>query len=88
MYADSSFSNLGVEFRRIAAVCSNVGVSTVVRLHPSLADHEHAYFESLHNGMDAEFNAAYEDAHRRYFRKLEDPEPPAPEPADRQMSMF
>ena len=81
MYADSSFSNLGVEFRRIAAVCSNVGVATVIRIHPELADHEHLYFESLHTGGDAEFNAAYEDAHARYFRQLEESEPPA-RPAD------
>ena len=81
MFADSSFSNLGVEFRRIAAVCSNVGVATVVRIHPELADHEHLYFESLHTGGDAEFNAAYEDAHARYFRQLEESEPPA-RPAD------
>ncbi len=76
--ADSSYSNLGVEFRRIAAVCSNVGVATVVRLHPELADHEHLYFESLHNGGDAEFNAAYEAAHARYFRQLPEPAPTAP----------
>ena len=81
MYADSSYSNLGVEFRRIAAVCSNVGVATVVRLHPELADHEHLYFESLHNGTDAEFNAAYDAAHARYFRRLEEPERIAP-PSD------
>ena len=79
--ADSSYSNLGVEFRRIAAVCSNVGVATVVRLHPELADHEHLYFESLHNGGDAEFNAAYEAAHARYFRQLPEPEPAAPSAA-------
>ena len=79
--ADSSYSNLGVEFRRIAAVCSNVGVATVVRLHPELADHEHLYFESLHNGGDAEFNAAYEAAHARYFRQLPEPTPAAPSAA-------
>ena len=79
--ADSSYSNLGVEFRRIAAVCSNVGVATVVRLHPELADHEHLYFESLHNGGDAEFNAAYEAAHARYFRQLPEPEPAVPSAA-------
>ena len=81
-FRDSSFSNLGVEFRRIAAVCSNVGVATVVRIHPELADHEHLYFESLHNGGDAEFNAAYEAAHERYYRRLEtaptDALPPEP----------
>ncbi len=83
MYADSSFSNLAVEFGRIAAVCSNVGVAIVVRIHPELADHEHLYFESLHNGSDAAFNQAYEDAHTRYFRQFEDPErsAPAEEPA-------
>ena len=80
MYADSYFSNLGVEFRRIAAVCSNVGVATVVRIHPELADHEHLYFESLHTGSDAAFNAAYELAHGRYLRQLESPEPPAQAP--------
>ena len=70
MYADIGFTNLGVEFRRIAAVCSNVGVATVVRIHPELADHEHLYFESLHNGGDAEFNVAYEAAHTRFFSAL------------------
>ena len=79
VYADSSFSNLGVEFRRIAAVCSNVGVATVVRIHPELTDHEHLYFESLHNGSDEEFNRAYEDAYARYFRLLEEAERPAPD---------
>ena len=77
MYVDSSFSNLGVEFRRIAAVCSNVGVATVVRIHPELADHEHLFFESLHTGGDEEFNAAYESAHDRYFRQMEEPEAPS-----------
>ena len=72
MYADSSFSNLGVEFRRIAAVCSNVGVATVVRLHPELADHEHLYFESLHNGNDADFNDAYEHSRALYFQLMEE----------------
>jgi hypothetical protein len=58
-----------------------VGVATVVRLHPELADHEHLYFESLHNGTDAEFNAAYDAVHARYFRRLEETERIAP-PSD------
>ncbi len=70
MYADISFTNLLVEIRRIAAVCSNVGVATVVRVNPELADHEHLYFESLHDSRDEEFNAAYEAAHSRYFSRL------------------
>lgn len=70
MYADISFTNLMVELRRIAAVCSNVGVATVVRINPELADHEHLYFERLHDGGDAGFNASYEEAHAKYFSRL------------------
>ncbi|MGM9614627.1 MAG: PhoU domain-containing protein, partial [Oscillospiraceae bacterium] len=70
VYADVSFSNLMVEFRRIAGVCSNVGVATVVRVHPELADHEHLYFESLHAGGDAAFNAVYQKAYEQYFDRL------------------
>lgn len=75
MYADIGFTNLCVEFRRIAAVCSNVGVATVVRIHPELADHEHLYFERLHNGDDAAFKAAYEKAYARYFSRLSKEKP-------------
>ena len=86
MFADIAFTNLGVDFRRIAAVCSNVGVATVVRIHPELADHEHLYFESLHTGGDAAFNASYEAAHALYFSQLPEGDPPVsgslhPEPA-------
>ena len=86
MFADIAFTNLGVEFRRIAAVCSNVGVATVVRIHPELADHEHLYFESLHAGGDVTFNASYEAAHEKYFSQLPDESLPVsatqlPEPA-------
>ena len=77
MYADISFTNLGVEFRRIAAVCSNVGVATVVRIHPELADHEHLYFEHLHNGDDDEYKADYNAAAALYLSRLSDCDPPA-----------
>lgn len=70
VYADVSFSNLMVEFRRIAGVCSNVGVATVVRVHPELADHEHLYFESLHAGGDEDFNKVYQEAYDRFFTAL------------------
>jgi len=81
-YADTTFSDLMVEFHRIGDVCSNVGVATVVRVQPELADHEHLYFERLHAGGDESFNAAYERAHKRYFSLLtkpqSDPEPESP----------
>ena len=84
MYADAIFSNLMVEFKRIADVCSNVGIATLVRVRPELADHEHLYFEGLHAGRDAEYNNAFQEAYDRYFALLHDPsmdEPAEPQPA-------
>ncbi|MBO4847601.1 MAG: Na/Pi cotransporter family protein [Clostridia bacterium] len=72
-YADTTFTDLLVEFQRIADVCSNVGVATVVRVHPELADHEHRYFEHLHAGGDESFNTAYDRAYQRYFSLLNRP---------------
>ena len=59
-----------MEFRRIASVCSNVGVATMVRVNPELADHEHVYYENLHEKGDEAFNAAYAREHKRYFSLL------------------
>ena len=80
VYADATFSDLMVEFRRIGDVCSNVGVATMVRVHPELADHEHLYFERLHAGSDEAFNAAYDRARQKYFSLLQKPLPDRPEP--------
>ena len=84
VFADAAFSDLMVEFRRIGAVCSNVGVATMVRVHPELADHEHLYFERLHAGGDEAFNAAYDRARQKYFSLLQKPiekaEAPTAEP--------
>jgi phosphate:Na+ symporter len=77
-YADTTFSNLMVEFHRIGDVCSNVGIATMVRVHPELADHEHLYFERLHAGGDEAFDTAYKRAYRQYFSLLERPTPSAP----------
>lgn len=68
--ADSAFSDLMVEFQRIGDVCSNVGVATMVRVRPELADHEHLYYEGLHSGDDKAFNAAYDKAYQRFFALL------------------
>ncbi len=79
IYADSGFTNLMNEFRRIADICSNVGIATMVRVYPELADHEHLYFESLHEGGDKTFNEMYDRIYARYFSLLHRP---AETPAD------
>ena len=70
VYADSTYTDLQIEFRRIADVCSNVGIATLVRVYPELADHEHVYFDRLHAGGDEAFDTAYQRVHQRYFALL------------------
>ena len=67
VFADSTYTDLLIEFQRIGDVCSNVGIATIVRVHPELADHEHVYFDRLHAGGNEVFDAAYQRAHQRYF---------------------
>ncbi len=74
IYADASFMNLLVDFKRIADVCSNVGVATVIRVQPELTEQEHTYFEGMHAGHDEEYNEAYHTAHDRFFSELEEAE--------------
>ena len=69
--ANASFTSLMMEMKRIASACSNVGVSTVVRVHPKLATHEHQYYEDLRSGNDEAYNAAYSAARAQYFPLLE-----------------
>lgn len=71
LIADASFSNLLMEYKRIADSCSNIGIATVVRVHPELADHEHLYFESLRESGEEGFMAVFNEAHDRYFGMLE-----------------
>ena len=68
--SNSTYSDLLIEFQRIGDVCSNVGIATIVRVHPELADHEHLYFDRLHEGGDEIFDAAYQRTHQRYFALL------------------
>ena len=70
LYADACYSNLLVECKRIAEVSSNVGIATIVRVRPDLADHEHLYFEQLHSGSNMTFNEAFDAMHKLYFEKL------------------
>ncbi len=77
--SNSTYADLLIEFQRIGDVCSNVGIATIVRVHPELADHEHLYFDRLHEGGDEEFDAAYERTHQRYFSLLSGTTGPARE---------
>ena len=55
---------------RISDTCSNVGVSTIIRVHPERAKLAHSYISSLHQGDDEKYNEEYQKAHNLYFRQL------------------
>ncbi len=68
---DADFMNLLTCFSRIFDVCSNVGMSVIVRMRPELADQEHNYMASLRAGADARFNAAYAHEKENYLKRIE-----------------
>ena len=70
IYADASFTNLLVDLGRIADVCSNIGIATIVRVRPELADHEHTYLHNLHAGQNEAYNQALEQAYQDYVPRL------------------
>ena len=70
LLADAYFSNLLMEYKRIADACSNVGIATVVRARPELADHEHLYFERLEQSGDETFNRVFTQAHDHYLGQI------------------
>ena len=67
---------------RISDTCSNIGVATIVRVHPETTDIAHTYISSLHQGKDSAFNREYEKAHELYFTQLTKTDP-VPDPSDK-----
>ena len=68
--AGTCFLNLLAEIERISDVCSNIGISTITRVRPDLANRTHEYSSALHRGNDAQFNTEYHAAHDEFFGRL------------------
>ena len=69
---DNIFLNLLNDIERVSDICSNIGISVIIRVNPSMAEKTHDYVSQLHQGTDADFNRLYHDAHDMYFDLLED----------------
>ena len=67
----SDFLDLLSDVERISDICSNVGVSTVMRINPSEAANVHEYISYLHSGRDESFNRRYDQVRSEYFGLLE-----------------
>ena len=70
MMADALFSNLMAEFKRVAGICSNTGMATLIRIHPELASREHLFLETLDENGNAEYRAVMEKTRAKYFDRL------------------
>ena len=70
MLADAVFSNLMVEYKRIAGTCSNTGMAVLVSIHPELASREHLFLETLDKSGNAEYMTVLEQTHKMYFDQL------------------
>ena len=66
----SDFLDLLSDVERISDICSNVGVSTVMRINPKEAANTHEYISYLHSGRDEDFNRRYDQVHDEYFGLL------------------
>ena len=67
----SDFLDLLSDIERISDICSNVGVSTVMRINPAKGANVHEYISFLHSGRDEEFNTRYQQLHDDYFSRLD-----------------
>ena len=68
--AGTDFMDVLHDMERISDTCSNVGLATIARVHPELADQAHDYIYNLHTGKDEYFNLRYRDAHEKYYDRL------------------
>ena len=72
MLADAAFSNLMAEYKRIAGICSNAAMATLVRIHPELASREHTYLENMDlNGNEA-YRRVLAETRKQYFDMLKE----------------
>lgn len=69
--AGTDFMDTLGDIERISDICSNIGLATVTRVKPELANKTHDYTYFLHSGRDQEFNKEYEETRKEYFDKLE-----------------
>ena len=70
VYAGFIFLDALVNIERISDQCSNIGVTTISRFDPKIAEMEHDYIKELHQGADAAFTKEYGELRAYYYDKL------------------
>lgn len=70
MDAGTCFLDVMSNMEYISDACSDVGVATVARVTPQLAQQAHMYISTLHQGNDEMYNELYQRGHDEYFTRL------------------
>lgn len=65
------FVDILTNLERISDICSDIGVATIARRNPELANQAHKYISMLHKSNDEAYSTLYTQAHEEFFGKLE-----------------
>ena len=65
------FMNILSNIGSIADTCSNIGIATITRANEN--EHlAHSYVTGLHAGQNSRFNKEFDQAHKQYYKLLEE----------------
>lgn len=68
--AGTDFMDILHDLERISDTCSNIGLTTIARVHPETAELAHDYIFYLHAGRDEYFNQKYKEACDEFMPRL------------------
>ena len=66
----SIYMDILMHIGRIADMCSNIAIHTLMRHNSSIKNYEHVYMADLHHGNNEEYNTAIEVLSKKYLSKL------------------
>lgn len=64
------FMDIMSNLERVSDICSNVGIATIARANPDVANFSHNYISELHQGKNERFNTEYKEAYEIYFNRI------------------
>ena len=66
----SIYLDILMHIGRVADMCSNIAIHTLVRHNPGVENYEHIYMASLHRGDNEEYNKTLAELNKKYLAAL------------------
>ena len=66
----SIYMDMLMHIGRIADMCSNIAIHTLMRHNSTIENYEHIYMEALHRGDNEDFNRSLEELEEKYLSML------------------